>query len=125
MRAPCIAIATVILALTFMTSEFAMVQSAIAKPLPSFVKEGHAYRSYRAKLKKQGWKPIGTSLRADGGCPKDDPRCSEFPEARECSETGLGYCNMVWRHRDGTTLIILTGGEGDNSPQVVSVSKGP
>jgi hypothetical protein len=83
-----------------------------AKPLPGFVKVNNPYDPYRPKLQKQGWRPVGKTMREAGSCAYDE-RCDTYPEARECSGTGLGFCNMVWKHRDGTIIVITTAGEDD------------
>ncbi len=90
----------------------AMTCPASAASAPSFVKKGARYQSIRTNLKAKQWTPAGEALREDGGCPGDDDRCS-YSEARECSGTGLGFCNMVWRHKDGTLLVITAVGETD------------
>jgi hypothetical protein len=101
-----------------------LVLPAQAKPIPKLVTKaaatGQAYDGIRVKLKAQGWKTYGTSIREDGGCLEDDARCTAYPEAEACSGAGLGYCNMVWRHRDGTLITIVTGGE---EPMVVVKAK--
>jgi hypothetical protein len=84
---------------------------AFAAAIPAYVKADRPYDPMRAKLKKGRWKAIGKSRREEGACPDYDSRCVAYPEARECSGTGLGYCNMVWRHKDGTVLVITTAGE--------------
>lgn len=84
---------------------------ASAASLPNYAKADRPYDPMRAKLKKSGWKAHGVKLRQDGQCM--DSRCDEYTEAEDCSGTGLGYCRMVWRHKDGTILVIVTAGEED------------
>ena len=84
---------------------------AFAKDKPAFVDTGRAYRPLRHLLWKSGWHVAGFELRHDGSCPASDKRCTRFTEAIECSGTGLGFCNMAWRHKDGTLLTIVTAGE--------------
>jgi hypothetical protein len=94
---------------------------AVAEPMPDFVKPETDYAPYRAQLEKAGWTAHGTAMREESSCQGEyDQRCIDFPEARECSGTGMGFCNMVWKHQDGTILVILTAGEED--PGVVSMS---
>lgn len=93
---------------------------ALAEPIPDFVKPETGYAPYRELLQQAGWEIHGTAMRQDGGCPDSDQRCIDYPEARECSGTGMGFCNMVWKHEDGTILVIVTAGEEDLG--VVSMS---
>jgi hypothetical protein len=87
------------------------VPMALAKQKPAFVDTGRAYRPLRLLLWKTGWHVAGKDMRHDGSCPETDARCKRFSEAVDCSGTGLGFCNMAWRHKDGTLLIITTAGE--------------
>lgn len=82
-----------------------------ARPVPHYVKPHTAYDPDRPRLKHNGWRKIGYALREPGSCPSYDDRCRKYLEARECSGTGLGFCNMVWKHRDGTVIVITTAGE--------------
>jgi hypothetical protein len=94
------------------------VVPASAKPIPKFLKANQPYAPFRAKLLKQGWVPAGKAMRETGSCLEEyDTRCVDFPEARECSGTGLGFCNMVWKHRDGSIIVINTAGE--DAPAIV------
>ena len=91
-----------------------LVDSALAKSIPKFIKKSGTYEPVRGLLAKAGWKPIGTQLREEGSCDLTiDERCKTFPEARKCSGTGMAFCNMVWKHKDGTIIVITTGGEGE------------
>jgi hypothetical protein len=85
--------------------------TAFAAPVPKYAKADKPYEPMRARLQKSGWKPHGLKLRQEGQCL--DSRCEEYTEAKDCSGTGLGYCRMVWRHKDGTILVIVTAGEED------------
>ena len=107
-------------AILFSASLFAPSGAAFAEPVPDFVKAETAYAPNRAKLENAGWTAHGTVLRQDGGCTDTDQRCIDYPEARECSGTGMGFCNMVWKHDDGTILVIVKAGEEDLG--VVSLS---
>jgi hypothetical protein len=98
-----------IVASLFATIFFALPVSA--KSIPAFVKIDVPYPPIRIRPLQKGWKPAGTAMRAEGGCLESDSRCKDFPEARECSGTGLGFCNMVWKHGDGTIIVINTAGE--------------
>ncbi len=99
-----------------------LMPEAAAKPLPGFVKVNAPYDPYRPKLKSRGWRPAGKTMREEGSCIEEyDERCRIYPEARECSGTGLGFCNMIWKHRDGTVIVITTAGEG--APVVMRLSK--
>lgn len=91
----------------------AMMVSASAQPIPPFVKAGDAYGVTRDKLKQEKWLPFGSQVREEGACPDSDDRCKNYAEARECSGTGMGFCNMVWKHEDGTIFVIVTAGEED------------
>ena len=96
------------------TSAFlATCVTAFAEPIPDFIKEGSVYAASRDKLKQEKWLPFGVEVREEGACPDSDGRCKNFSEARECSGTGMGFCNMVWKHEDGTILVIVTAGEED------------
>jgi hypothetical protein len=96
-----------------MISAAILASPADAKTIPKSIRKSGAYDLARGSLLKSGWKPIGTQLREEGSCdPAIDARCKTYPEARECSGTGLAFCNMVWKHKDGTTIVITTGGEG-------------
>jgi hypothetical protein len=111
--ATCLAIA--------LTVTFA-VSPASAKPIPKFLKANQPYAPFRAKLLKQGWVPAGKAMRETGSCLEEyDTRCVDFPEARECSGTGLGFCNMVWKHRDGSIIVINTAGE--DAPTIVVTTR--
>lgn len=89
-------------------------EPALAAKIPSFVKKEVSYSNQlRARLAKAGWTPADISKRQPANCPDYDERCATYPEARECSGTGLGFCNMVWTHKDGTRLVITTAGEGE------------
>lgn len=93
---------------------------AFAADKPSFVKKGGNYQSIRKKLKAK-WTPAGEAMREQGACPDDDSRCN-YPEARDCSGTGLGFCNMVWEHKqDGSILVITTVGDESLSVHRASI----
>jgi hypothetical protein len=101
------------IASVLMISAAIFASAADAKTIPKLIKKSGAYDLARSSLLKSGWKPIGAQLREEGSCdPTIDKRCKTYPEARECSATGLAFCNMVWKHKDGTTIVITTGGEG-------------
>lgn len=102
--------------LTILTAVLLSASTAVAGPTlienpKSTV--GHTYDDFRQKLAYDGWEP----QRIDGGpgsCFDDPTRypCNIYPEAEDCSGSGLAYCTMKWT-RDGQTITILTGGELD------------
>ena len=99
----------VLIGVTLALANALLASPANAATVPAFVKKGADYFSIRKKLPPR-WAATGKSIRTPGGCPDYDVRCS-LPEARECSGTGSGFCNMVWKHRDGTVLVITTAGD--------------
>ena len=102
-----------------------MTMAVGAEPVPSFIKDGDAYIASRDKLKQAKWLPFGSELREEGACPDSDDRCKTYEEARECSGTGMGFCNMVWKHEDGTILVVTTAGEEDLTIVSASLEQQP
>lgn len=79
--------------------------------LPKF-KKGEDYKNVRIKMIKAGWKPFHAknSYKCDSG----DTRCEGRPEMFNCSGTGLGFCEFLWKY-GGKTLAIYTVGEEGGS----------
>lgn len=84
---------------------------ADAAPLTRLV--GKPYDTARSGLVRAGYRIVRFQRGADFvPCPDDPSRCERYPEAINCSGTGLAFCQFAWfdkmHHR---YLIIATHGE--------------
>lgn len=70
------------------------------------------YGEYRQKLAFDGWEPAKRTATATGDCfdYPNKPACDIYPEAVDCSGTGVAYCTMKWV-RGNETKIVITAGE--------------
>jgi hypothetical protein len=97
-------------------------------PPPSPAKlEGMDYNEARRAILAMGWVPL------TGPCEgiMDDETCGRFTEIRNCSGTGLGFCDMHFERRNRCLTIITVGGypdgevNGEPSVRDVHFSRAP
>jgi hypothetical protein len=101
-----------------------VASTSYGKPVPKFVKKDAPYgEALRNRLKRNGWVHHGTALRQVGTCLDSDERCVVYPEAEACSGTGLGFCSMIWKHRDGTLLVVTTAGENSKDLTITNIAR--
>jgi len=85
--------------------------NALALPLPSFHQD-MSYAKARKKMLELGWQvPV-----IHYGCKGEDSVinsqiCEKYPEVAVCSGTGLGFCNFVFRDKNGNKFTITTAGQ--------------
>ena len=77
------------------------------------------YDSLRSDLISNGWEPV-QPLQRDTCFDYKIGNCGKYPEAKDCSGTGIAACVMVWK-RNGLEKTIYTAGE--MPPKVMKVSK--
>lgn len=95
-----------------------MLTSGSAKvPLRS----GESFQKSRIEILRDGWKPVvqaETNTEVEGNV--KELLKAGYPEANECSGTGLNYC-VFWYRRDNICLRLTTQGEyypSNDSPKV-------
>ena len=60
----------------------------------------------RELLIAHGYKPV--ARRSGDGCYQyEGVRCLGYPEAEDCSGSGLGFCKMRW-YRNNETVEVIT-----------------
>jgi hypothetical protein len=97
--------------------------NALALPLPSF-HQGMSYDKARKKMLDLGWQIPAINY----GCRGEETMnygglCDEYPDVAVCSGTGLGFCNFVFRDKNGNEFTITTAGQ-DNPLKVVGWRNG-
>lgn len=90
-------------------------QSPVGVATPTFdgVKSGLDYSVARARMIARGFRPAKIS-RGDEYDLCEMKHCPPFPEAIECSGTGLNECRFAFQGPDGRYAVATTVGEGDD-----------
>lgn len=81
----------------------------LAREGPPHFAKGTLYRTVRARLMAEGWRPY--RVPGSQGCPPGWA-CSRFPETLFCAGTGRAVCSYGWS-RSGAYLLVYAYGEGD------------
>ena len=97
--------------------------AAPAEPKAPNIKTETPYPIARQQLLSQGFDPVPIVDRGQHNPTCDyadpDPMCRTYPELLNCSGTGLGYCEFLFRRRaDGKFWIIVTKGDAGLPPDV-------
>jgi hypothetical protein len=87
------------------------------------VKVGMKYKQARERLFVFGYSGV-TPPKVSGRCSSREEICKAYPEAEDCSGTGLAPCRFVFKYPRGRTVVIITSGEELEDLIVRSISRG-
>lgn len=83
--------------------------SVLSKKVKLSLKTGKSYATARKVLSASGWKPVNNYRNLS----KIDRAHNvvknlRFYEMQSCSGTGVGYCNFIFKNKNGKTLTVTT-----------------
>lgn len=104
---PAALLATVLLAMPFAAPAHA---DALDDAVAALVQDA-PYAEAREKLLAAGWQPMAFDMTTLAGrCSFREEICTTYPEAEDCSGTGMGFCLFRFE-ADGRKLSVTTAGE--------------
>lgn len=87
------------------------------------LKEGKLYATTRKVLMATGWKPVFKYRNLSEYDREDNVvKNLHFYEMESCSGTGVGYCNFIFKGKDGKILTITTVGNDETEGGKPTVS---
>lgn len=98
-----------ILLLVFSATSLLTAQSSVlSKKVKLSLKEGKSYATARKVLSANGWKPVDNRDLPEFDREHNVVKNLRFYEMESCSGTGVGYCNFIFKNKNGKTLTVTT-----------------
>jgi hypothetical protein len=96
------------------TSLLTAQSSVLPRKVKLSLKAGKSYVAARKVLQTNGWKPVNNYRNLS----KIDRehyvvKNLRFYEMESCSGTGVGYCNFIFKNKNGKTLTVTTVGNDE------------
>lgn len=94
--------------------------SVLPKKIAASMKKGKSYAAARRVLSANGWKPVNNYKNLpDFNRDHYVVKTLHFYEMEDCSGTGLGLCNFLFKNKNGKVLTVTTGNNEEGMQPII------